>query len=108
METNDRIKMLRELAERKNKPLHWYGFAMALRGEGETLAALEIFERIHELEPDYIPAWFMRAQVLEEMQELEASCAALQTGISLADAQGNAHAAAEMRSMLESLQEAPR
>lgn len=103
MTETDRIQMLRDLAEKKNKPLHWYGLAMALRGEGALQEAHDVFVRIHELDRDYVPAWFMQAQVLEEMENLPAAQAALETGIALADAQGDAHAATEMRAMLETL-----
>ena len=105
MTGNDRIQMLRELAAKKNKPLHWYGLAMALRGEGALQEAHDTFVRIHELDNTYVPAWFMRAQVLEEMENYEASRQALASGISLAEAQGDEHAVAEMRSMLDAMQE---
>ena len=102
---NNRIQMLREMAERKNKPLHWYGLAMALRGEGALQEAHDTFARIHELDRTYVPAWFMRAQVLEELEKIEAAQDALEVGIALADSQGDEHAAAEMSAMLENLRE---
>ena len=105
MTENNRIQTLRELAERKNKPLHWYGLAMALRGEGALEEANDTFARIHELDRTYVPAWFMRAQVLEELEKIAEAQDALTMGIALADSQGDEHAAAEMRAMLETLRE---
>lgn len=101
--TDDRIRTLRELAERKNKPLHWYGLGMALRDAGESDEAIATFRRVHDLDPDYVPAWFMRAQVHEERGELDDARAALERGIEVAERVGDDHAASEMRSMLDTL-----
>lgn len=107
MSDDDRIDMLRTLALRKNAPLHWYGLAMALRGAGRSDEALLAFRRVHEVDADYVPAWFMRAQLHEERGEEEAARAALEEGIARAEEAGDAHAAAEMRSMLDTLADAP-
>lgn len=103
MTSDDRIQTLRELAERKNKPLHWYGLAMALRDAGESEEAVLVFRRIHKLDPEYVPAYFMRAQVHEERDEVSEARAALEEGIEVAVRTGDDHAASEMRSMLDTL-----
>lgn len=103
MTDDDRIESLRALAERKDKPLHWYGLAMALRGAGRADEALEVFRRVHHKDPAYVPAWFMRAQLHEERGELDEARAALEEGIAIADREDDDHAAAEMRSMLDTL-----
>ena len=103
MNSDDRIRSLRALAERKNKPLHWYGLAMALRDADETDEAIATFHRVHDIDPRYVPAYFMRAQVHEERGELDEARRALERGLEVAAAVGDEHAAAEMRSMLEGL-----
>ena len=101
----DRIEALRALAERKNKPLHWYGVAMELRAVGRLEEALEGFDRVRALDANYVPAWFMRAQVLEELERVDEARETLDGGIELADRIGDDHAAGEMRSMLDLLPE---
>jgi tetratricopeptide (TPR) repeat protein len=101
----DRIDKLRSLAERKDRPLHWYGLAMELRAAGRLDEALATFERIHTIDERYVPAYFMRAQVLEELDRAAEARDALTDGIARADEQGDGHAAEEMRSMLDTLVE---
>lgn len=100
---DDRIETLRALAEKKQKPLHWYGLAMELRAAGRLREALEVFQRVHGIDAAYVPAYFMRAQVHEELDEIEEARAALERGIEAAVAAGDEHAASEMRSMLDTL-----
>lgn len=100
---DDRIESLRALAEKKNKPLHWYGLAMELRAAGRSREALEVFQRVHGIDPGYVPAYFMRAQVHEELGEIEEARAALEKGIEAAVAADDDHAEREMRSMLDTL-----
>lgn len=101
--TEDRIASLRQLAEKKNRPLHWYGLGMELRAAGRLDEAVAVFARIHELDERYVPAWFMRAQAHEELGQVDEARAALERGVALADEAGDDHAAGEMRSMLETL-----
>jgi len=105
VESSDRIDALRALAERKNRPLHWYGVAMELRAAGRLDEALAGFDRVRELDGEYVPAIFMRAQVLEELERIDEARATLDDGIALADRIGDDHAAGEMRSMLDTLPE---
>lgn len=105
MSDDERIQSLRALAAQKNRPLHWYGLAMALRQSGDHDEALGIFHRIHELDPHYVPAWFMRAQLHEERGEWRDAHEALRRGIFVAEQVGDAHAAGEMQAMKDSLPE---
>src|SRR5690606_19521067 len=97
------ILALRLLAEKKQKPLHWYGLGMEVRAVGRLEEALEIFRRVHSLDADYVPAYFMRAQVHEELGQVDDARAALELGVTKAEQAGDEHAASEMRSMLDTL-----
>lgn len=100
---DDRIASLRALAEKKQKPLHWYGLGMELRAAGRMEEALEVFQKVHGLDAAYVPAYFMRAQVHEELGQPDDARRALDEGIAVADRTGDDHAASEMRSMLDTL-----
>lgn len=100
---DDRIESLRQLAEKKQKPLHWYGLGMELRAAGRLEEAIAVFRKVHGLDADYVPAYFMRAQVHEELGQLDDARAALDDGIAIAVRVDDEHAAGEMRSMLDTL-----
>lgn len=102
-QADERIESLRQLAEKKQKPLHFYGLGMELRAAGRLAEAVEVFQRVHGLDGDYVPAYFMRAQVHEELGQVDDAKAALEEGIAVAERVNDEHAAAEMRSMLDTL-----
>lgn len=100
---SDRLQMLTALAQKTNKSLHWYGVGMEQRGQGAFDAALQTFADVRARDPDYVPAYFMAAQVCEEQGDGEAAAALLEQGIETASRTGDAHALAEMQSMLDTL-----
>jgi hypothetical protein len=100
-----RAEKLRAIAERTGKPLHWYGYAMELRASGALEEARDVFGRVHGLDGDYHPAYFMRAQVHEELAEIDEARGALEIGIAKALAAGDDDAVREMRAMLDVLPE---
>ena len=63
---SDRLEDLKRIAERSKKPLPCYGLAMEYRSVGEYMSAVDTFERVHAIDPKYVPAYFMCAQVYAE------------------------------------------
>jgi tetratricopeptide (TPR) repeat protein len=99
-----RLEDLKRIAEKSKKPLPWYGLAMEYRSVGDYAASVETFERVHLIDAKYVPAYFMCAQVLaEHLAQPERARAELERGIAIALEVGDAHAADEMRGMLETL-----
>lgn len=98
-----RIESLRRIANKTQKALHIYGLAMELRSCGELDESLKVFAELREKHPDYVPAYFMQAQVHEGRGELEEADALLVKGIALAEAEHDDHAANEMRAMRDTL-----
>ena len=98
-----RIEDLERIAAKSKKPLPWYGLAMEYRSAGRVDDALATFRKVHALAPDYVPAYFMRAQVHEGQGDLDGARAALADGIEAARRTGDAHALSEMTTMLDSL-----
>jgi hypothetical protein len=61
-------------------------------------------DRLRTLTADstYVPAFLMAAQVLARRGQEADACAILRKGVAAAQRQGNAHAASEMKGLLDS------
>ncbi len=82
-----------------------YSLAMELRSAGEhDLSLAKLSELAHDATP-YVPAFFMAAQQLADLQRIDEARTHLREGIDEARNQGDSHAAAEMSEMLASLGE---
>jgi len=80
-----------------------YGLAMELDKEGDHAGSLARLAELQRTEPPYVPAFFMAAQQLVQLERVSEARAALRDGIEEARRQGNAHAAGEMSELLASL-----
>ncbi|MBI1947388.1 MAG: tetratricopeptide repeat protein [Deltaproteobacteria bacterium] len=97
------LDQLLALAAKSKKPLPWYGLAMEYRSLGRADEAVATFAKVHEIDPGYVPAYFMCAQVYAERGDVEQARAELEAGLARARAAGDGHAEAEMRELLETL-----
>ncbi|TWT75068.1 hypothetical protein CA85_03560 [Allorhodopirellula solitaria] len=80
-----------------------YSLAMEYRSEGDSANSLQ---RLGELTRDatpYVPAFFMAAQQLVDLNRISEARTLLRDGIDEARRQGDSHAAAEMSELLASL-----
>jgi hypothetical protein len=100
-----RLDDLKAIAARSKKPLPWYGLAMEFRGAGDVESALSTFRRCHELDPGYVAAYFMCAQLLAEQGRAGEARVEVEAGIAVARAQGDGHALSEMQGLLDSLED---
>lgn len=91
------------LKEEPNDEFLRYSLAMELEKEGNHALCLEMFKSLMTDEPPYVPAFFMAAQQRARLGEIDIAKEFLRNGIEEARTQGNAHAAAEMSEMLQSL-----
>lgn len=82
-----------------------YSLAMELRSEGDHQASLERLGELTRETPPYVPAYFMAAQQLADLDRLGQAREFLRAGIEQARQQNDAHAAAEMSEFLQSLGE---
>jgi Tfp pilus assembly protein PilF len=98
-----KLEDLQAMALRSKKPLPSYGLAMEYRNLNRLDEAITTFERVHQLDPNYPPAYFMRAQVHAERNEVDSAKAALVVGMKAAQLVGDDHAYGEMDSLLQSL-----
>lgn len=100
----DKIAGLKEiLALDEKNSFARYGLAMELAGRGETLAALEEFDRLLKNDPAYTAGYFMAAQTLATAGRTAEAIERLRAGIASAQRSGNQHAVSEMQQMLDEL-----
>ena len=83
-----------------------YSLAMELRSEGDHTASLEKLSELTKDDPPYVPAFFMAAQQLVDLDRVDEAREFLHHGIEQARLQGDQHAAAEMSDLLLSLGDA--
>ena len=81
-----------------------YGLAMELQKEGEHGESLTLLDELMQQEPPYVPAYFMAAQQLAQLSRIPEAQATARTGIEVAVAQQDLHAAGEMREFLATLE----
>lgn len=82
-----------------------YSLAMELRSEGEHEASIERLVELTGDTPPYVPAYFMAAQQLVDIDRTNDARTMLRDGIEQARAQDDSHAAAEMAEFLAILGE---
>jgi tetratricopeptide (TPR) repeat protein len=102
--TTSRIDMLAQfLAENPTDAFGRYGLAMEYAKSGQVDTAMEHFNKLLELHPDYAAGYFMAAQTLSKSGRSGEARKFLENGIGAAARTGNAHAKGEMEAMLAEL-----
>lgn len=98
-----RLTMLESItASGKADPFAWYGLGMEYRRAGRIGDALQTFEKLRSLHPEYLPMYLMAGQTLLEERRNDEARQWLAEGVALAEAQNATHALAELSSALES------
>ena len=93
------------LAEDPGDTFLRYSLAMEMRGEGDHQASLKQLDELTRDQPPYVPAFFMAAQQLADLDRIDDARSYLRAGIDQARNQGDSHAAAEMSELLTALGE---
>ena len=78
-----------------------YALALELDKLERHDESLEIFARLVQNDPPYVPAFFMAGQMLSRIDRNEEAREYLEQGIVEAKRQGNMHAAGEMTEFLD-------
>ena len=81
-----------------------YALAMEWENESEHERSLSLHRELMAQDPPYVPSFFMAGQQLANLDRVDEARELLAAGIAQADQQGDAHAAAEMRGFLESIE----
>src|SRR6266705_5680277 len=100
----DRASMLSELlSQDPNNVLARYGLAMEYSNTGDFARALEEFQKLLAVNPDYAAGYFMAAQALVKAKRPEEAKTMRREGIAAAQRKGDNHARSEMQAMLEEI-----
>ena len=100
-----REKIEAMLAEDPSDTFLRYSLALELRKEQRHDESLERLRQLTSDAPPYVPAFFMAAQQLVDLDRVAEARQYLRDGIQQARDQGDTHAAAEMREYLAMLGE---
>jgi predicted Zn-dependent protease len=104
MNQSNRTQILKEfLKENPGDAFARYGLALEYAKSGELEAALDEFNKLLELHPDYVPGYQMAAQTLLGAGRDQEGKSMLEKGIACAKRSGNQHAQSEMETMLAEL-----
>ncbi len=104
MSEPNRLEMLTQFLEQNpNDAFARYGLAMEYSKLGQTETALQQFNKLLDLHPDYTSGYFMAAQTLAKVERVSDARAMLEKGIQSAKRTGNRHALNEMSAMLDEL-----
>lgn len=104
MSERTRKEQLQELlAEDPNDPFLRYGLAMEHVSAGNDAQAVQCFQDLRAVTPDYVPAYLQEGQALIRLGRTAEARAILSAGILVAQSQRDLHAAAEMQEFLENL-----
>ncbi len=98
-----RESILALLKEEPHDPFLLYSLAMEDLKEGNSDGALAGFEEIQRLDPTHVASYQQQGQVLMGLERYQEADNALVKGIQQANAQGNAHASAEMQGLRDLL-----
>ena len=80
-----------------------YGLAMELMRSGDSAAALEQFQRLHEQHPGYAAGFQQAGQLLITLGRHAEARQALARGIAAAERAHDAHARGEMQDLLDEI-----
>ncbi len=80
-----------------------YSLGMELLGAEKPAEAAGQFQRIIELDADYLAAYPQAARALEEAGHTESAAEMLRRGLAVAEAAGDTHAADRMKLLLGAL-----
>ncbi|MEZ6087589.1 MAG: hypothetical protein R3C05_06105 [Pirellulaceae bacterium] len=97
---NRREKIEAMLIDEPHDTFLRYSLALELRSEGDHEASIAKLTELTRDDPPYVPAYFMAAQQLVDIDEVDQARAVLREGIEQARLQGDSHAAAEMADYL--------
>jgi Tfp pilus assembly protein PilF len=104
MTVKSRRQRLEEmLAADPNDPFLRYGLAMDYASGGDDEAAAKCFADLLRVSPDYVAAYLQAGQVLVRLNRDDEARTVYQTGVTVAQRVGDAHAAGELQGFLDML-----
>ena len=101
---NQRLETLKQFIEANpNDCFARYGVAQEYVKQDENEKALEEFNRIFEINPDYQAAYYHAGKTYEKLHRVDEARAIFQKGIEVATRSGDLHARSELEEALGAL-----
>lgn len=105
---DNRLEILIQLVERSPKDsFARYGLAMEYARQEQYQQAMEHFQKLWEINPDYAAAYYQAGQVLIKAGQVEEARKIFRQGIEVATRLGAFHAKSELEAALELLSGPP-
>ncbi len=100
----ERIKILKKIVEQNPKDsLALYALGLEYKSMEEFDTAVDFFDRLLKIDPDYVPGYYQKALVHLQQGRTKDAVKVLKAGIPKAAEAGHLHARDKMRELLESL-----
>ena len=98
---SDRLDKLTKMLEREpNDTFLIYGLALEHKKLGQHDRAIELLDRVIQIDPGYCYAYFQKGAVLESTGDNESAKAVYRAGVDAAKKKGDAHAQSEIEGAL--------
>lgn len=91
------------LAQDPNNTFARYGLAMEFLNTGRAEEAVQSFEKLLEVNPDYAAAYFHGGRALETLGRLDEARSLYQRGIEVTTRTGDGHTRSELQAALDIL-----
>jgi tetratricopeptide (TPR) repeat protein len=102
---NKRLEMLEKLTSSgKADSFAWYALALEYKKEKHFEQALSTFQKLRELDADYVPMYLMTGQMLIELERGSDAAPWLEQGLQKARAKGDLKAASELEHALQDIE----
>ena len=100
-----RIEKIQDmLAQEPADPELHYMLAMEYISQADDAQAVQCFEKLFAIAPDYPPAYHMAGRTLQRLNRIDEARAVLQKGIPIALSRNDSHSAGEMQELMDSLE----
>lgn len=98
-------KLQKMLAADPNDPFLRYGVALEYKSLGDPRQAIQSLEQLQTDSPDYVPTYYILAELYSAIGEREKAILTARLGIDYAIKSGDVHAASELRAALEEFED---
>jgi len=100
----NRLETLKNLvAQNPGDSFARYGLAMACAGAGDYTQAVEHYQKLLEINPKYVAAYYHGGQALEKLGKLEEAREFYRRGIQVSTEIGDQHTRSELEGVLDLL-----
>ena len=102
---NERLEKLQKMLEREpNDTFLIYGLALEHKKLGDDARAIELLDRVIQLDPGYCYAYFQKGAAFESTGDTDSAKSAYRAGIDAAKKKGDAHAQGEIEAALSMIE----